>query len=48
MFHLGAAEFEFLGRTVTFDVVTVYGLVCAGVFLTGFVIANRYERQRAK
>lgn len=47
MFNFGAVEFEFMGRAMTFDVVTAYGLVCAGVFLTGFYIATRYEKQNA-
>lgn len=45
MVHLDAVEFEFLGGVATIDVVTVYGLVCAAVFLTGFVIATRLEKQ---
>lgn len=48
MFHLGAVDFEFMGQVVTFDVVTAYGLICAGVFLTGFIIANRYEKQQTR
>lgn len=48
MFHLNAVEFEFMGQAATFDVVTAYGLICAGVFLAGFFIATRYEKQHAE
>lgn len=44
MFNLGALEVEFFGRVATFDMVTVYGLGCAAVFLTGFIIATRVEK----
>ena len=37
MFHLGAFEVEFMGRAATFDAVTVYGLICAAVFVAGFM-----------
>ena len=46
MFHLDAYEVEFMGRLLTFDVVTAYGLLCAAVFMTGFVYATRYEKNR--
>ncbi len=41
MFHIGAFKIELMGQTATFDVVTAYGLVCAAVFLTGFIVAMR-------
>ena len=36
MFHVGAFEVEVMGSAVTFDVVTMYGLICAAVFVAGF------------
>jgi len=45
MFHVGAFEVEFMGRAATFDVVTVYGLICAAVFVAGFMGARWYEKQ---
>ena len=46
MFHLNAFEFEVMGHSATFDVVTAYGLICAAVFLTGFAAAIRFEGRR--
>jgi hypothetical protein len=48
MFHLGAIEVELMGRAATFDVVTVYGIICAAVFVAGFVGARWYEKQEQK
>lgn len=48
MFHVGAFEVEFMGKTATFDVVTVYGLICAAVFLAGFIGARWYEKQEQR
>lgn len=45
MFHVGAFEVEFMGRAATFDVVTVYGFICAAVFVAGFVGARWYEKR---
>ncbi len=45
MFHVGAFEIEFMGKAATFDVVTVYGFICAAVFLAGFFGAQWYEKQ---
>ena len=45
MFHVGAFEVEILGKAATFDVVTVYGLICAAVFLAGFFGARWYEKR---
>ena len=44
MFYFDAVQFEFMGRAVTFDAVTGYGLICAGVFLAGFIVATRNEK----
>jgi len=44
MFHFGAFQVDIMGHTATFDVVTAYGLVCAVVFLFGFIIATRFEK----
>jgi len=47
MLNIGAFQFEFMGRAATFDVVTVYGLICATVFLTGLIVATRkYEKEQ--
>ena len=48
MFHVGAFEVEVMGSAVTFDVVTMYGLICAAVFVAGFVGARWYEKQEQK
>jgi hypothetical protein len=45
MFHVAAFEVEIMGRAATFDVVTAYGLVCAAVFVAGFMGARWYEKQ---
>ena len=44
MFHFDAFDIEVMGQAATFDVVTAYGLICAVIFLTGFIVATRYER----
>lgn len=48
MFQVGAFEVEVMGRAATFDVVTAYGLICAVVFIAGFVGARWYEKQEQK
>ena len=47
MFYFDAVQFEIMGRAVTFDAVTGYGLLCAGVFLTGFIFATHYEKRNS-
>jgi hypothetical protein len=46
MLNFGAFQVQIMGQTATFDVVTVYGLICAAVFLSGFIIATRFEKKR--
>lgn len=43
---MGAFEVEFFGGLMTFDAVTVYGVLCATVFLTGFRIAINHDKRR--
>jgi hypothetical protein len=45
MLNFGAFQVQIMGQTATFDVVTVYGLICAGVFLSGFIIATSFEKR---
>jgi len=46
---ISAVDFTLMGQVVTFDVVTFYGMVCAAIFTTGFLIANCCEsRQRRR
>ena len=45
MFHFDAFDIEVMGQAATFDVVTAYGLICAAIFLTGFIAATRFERR---
>lgn len=41
-------EFSFMGHIVTFDLVTVFGLLCAIISFTGFGIAlSREHRMKA-
>ena len=45
---LEVIEIQFLGRLMTFDMVTVSGLICALVFLTGFFTALRNDERRKR
>jgi len=47
MLNFGAFQVQIMGQTATFDVVTVYGLICAAVFLSGFIIATSFEKKQS-
>ena len=44
---INSMDIELLGRVVTFDVVTFYGLICAAIFSVGLIAASKYEQRRA-
>ena len=45
---ISAIDFNLMGQVVTFDVVTFYGMVCAAIFTTGFLVANCCESRNRR
>lgn len=43
---ISAIDFTMMGQVITFDVVTFYGMLCATIFTTGFLVAHCCERRR--
>lgn len=46
MFNFNAVDIEFMGRIVTFDVVTFCGLICIAITTIGLATSRHIEQQR--